>query len=171
MIKVYEPDGVTLRGLWQTVAEARMETDILPEAVIDAADLLAALKAEAVAAVIAYANAFGDRLTAGYPRHEVQSWPMKVPEAMAIMAGETDPAITPIITAERQITKASPRDLARSVLAKAGPFATAIGTMSGLRQITLAAIDAAADENGINAALADAKAKAEAAFEALSKGL
>jgi hypothetical protein len=166
MIKVYEKDGKTLRALAQSVAEAMQELGCLPEAVIDAADLLAAQRAEAEALVVEKIDAFGARLTAGYPAHERESWPVKIAEARAVLAGETDAAKLPIIATECLFSGVSHADTAANILAKATPFAKASGAISGIRQVAIAKIGAAA--NG--AAIAAALAWADAALISLGNG-
>lgn len=167
MIRIWNEDGKTLRTAVETVAEAKAEVSFDPTATIDPDDLATALKAEAVALVVSQAEAYGERLTAGYPLHEILSWPVKVVEAKAIMAGETDPALFEVIAAECLFTGANHHDAALQVLAKARPFAKASGAISGIRQEAIKRINAARDEAEIAAGLTWARAAAEAAFGAI----
>lgn len=128
---------------------------------------LAEMQANAEALVIEHAEAYGSRLTAGYPSHERESWTAKIGEARAIEAGEADPAKFPIIATECSFTGNSATDTAASVLAKALPFSKASGAISGIRQESVRRIRAATDATGIEAALAWAKAAADAAFSSI----
>lgn len=165
MIRVVNKNTGELCSETRTVQDANAIVATAPDELeIDQSSLLDVLKAEATALVVEQAENYGNRLTAGYPLHEVLSWPVKIIEAKAICAGETDPSMTPVIASECQFTKAKPHDVALAVLAKARPFAMASGAISGLRQETIRRIGEATDEAGVNAALAWAKSAAEAAF-------
>lgn len=164
---VFKTDG-SVCSTAQSVAEAMVIAAISPdETEVHPDDLLAAQKAEAEALVVAQADDYGSRLTAGYPRHECESWPVKIVEARVILAGETDPDNFPIIASECQFTGTSYAVTAASILAKAAPFAKASGAISGIRQETIRQINAAENKAEIAAALGWAKAAADAAFASI----
>lgn len=121
----------------------------------------------AEALVIEHADAYGSRLTAGYPSHERESWTAKIAEARAIEAGEANPTKFPIIATECLFTGNSHAETAASVLAKALPFSKASGAISGIRQEAVRRIRLADDMAGIDSALAWAKAAADAAFSSI----
>lgn len=146
-----------------TVALAPEDSAVHPD------DALAEAKASARALVIEEADRYGERLTAGYPRHERESWPVKIMEARAIRAGANDPALYPVIAAECRFTGRTTAETAATVLARATPFAFASGAISGIRQAATAAIDAASDPEGVRAALTAAREAAEAAFAAIRR--
>ncbi len=122
-------------------------------------------RAQARTAVIASADDYAARLTAGYPRAEQESWTAKAAEAREIAAGMVpDSGRHPLIMTESYFTGRAPAAIAATVLAKAKRFARAAGAISGIRQAALAAIDAARDEAELKQALADASVMAETAF-------
>ena len=129
-----------------------------------------ALRRDARKAVLAFADKIASRLTDGYPDAERASWVAKQAEARAIVAGEADPAAYPVIAAEIALTGRDAAELAPVILAKASVYERAAGMISGLRQATLAAVDAAVSAEEIAAVLASAKAQAEAKFAELTGG-
>lgn len=117
--------------------------------------------------VLEFVKQIGELLTDGYPMVERESWVKKLDEAKAIVAGETDPANYPIIAAEIAITGKTASEVAPVIIAKAIRFEQASGMISGMRQKTIAAIDAAADKDGIDVVLDAAKVQAETALASL----
>lgn len=169
MIRIVETASGAIVSTVFTLDMARGIVEIAPdETEIHPADLLAAVKAEATVRVLAEADRYGARLTAGYPMSEQASWTAKADEARAIAAGATPSSdLHPVIMAEAMFTGRSPAEIATAIVAKAALFARAAGAISGIRQAALARIDEAVDETGIAEALAWAKATAEAAFAGL----
>lgn len=131
---------------------------------------LAQMKATAEGIIVSQADEYGSRLTAGYPQHERESWPVKIAEAQAILAGETDPRNVPVIATECLFTGLSWTDTALTIRTKAAPLAKASGAISGIRQGAVRRIRLAQDKAGIDEALAWAKASADAAFNSIMSG-
>lgn len=122
---------------------------------------LASYKAEKTAAVVAYADSIGRRFTDHYPAAEVQSWPAKIAEARAALAGETDLKLLPY---EAGVLGMPIADLAARIVAKGSRFEMASALIAGVRQRTSAMIEAAPDHAAVDAILAGAMADAEAKF-------
>jgi hypothetical protein len=150
---------------WMAVVTARDAAYRQAPLVPDPA--LAEAKGRALLAVLAFADEMGTQLLAGYPAAERASWDAKLAEARAIVAGEIDPLKFPVVAAEIGVTGANATDVAAIVLAKAGMFQQAAGLISGLRQATIAGVDAAQTLGEIAAVLDGAKAQAEAAMAGL----
>ena len=124
------------------------------------------VKARAKEQVITFADQVGTKLTAGYPKAEVQSWPAKAAEAKAWLADTTQPAPA-IIDAEAQATGQTPQQVAQAVVAKAAFFEQVAGLIAGLRQKTEAAIDAATDAAAVEAAMQAGLAAAQTEMQKL----
>lgn len=135
---------------------------------VHAGDLLAWIKTQAQAMVLAAADSYGERLTAGYPLSERESWTAKAGEAQSILSGASVNSVQhPLIATEAMFTGRLPQDIAASVLKKAALFGRAAGAISGIRQAAMAGITAAEDEAAVQAALDRAAAMAAAAFAEL----
>ncbi|MAM60871.1 hypothetical protein [Maritimibacter sp. UBA3975] len=143
MIAEWEAEGNTIPPFALSLNEAKAEAR---------ATMLAALK-EAEAPYLA-----------GYSNGEPYSWDRKAREADAIAGGETDPAKFPVIAAEAQALGVTPADVAAVVQTKATLFAAISGALSGIRQKWGAAIDAATDQDDLDAAATACQAALTAAL-------
>ena len=139
------------------------------EAALEAVDLLPAIKASARAQVVAYAQAAGAALTAGYPPAEMQGWPVKEAAARAYLSKAATVHDLAMLRAEADITGETLDALCPSVVAKADRFRVAVGQIAGVRRATVEAIDAAPSAEVVDMVLAAAKAQADAALTALTR--
>lgn len=150
--------------------QARVLLAMDPALVLHPGDVLEEVKAEARQSVVTVAEAYGERLTAGYPLSERESWTAKAIEAQSITGGQKpDPVKHPLIMTEAMFSGGDPAAIAAVVLAKAALFGRAAGAISGIRQAALADIEAASSAEAVKAALDRAHASAEAAFAGLMK--
>lgn len=122
------------------------------------------LRVNAKALIRTHGDQLGARFTAGYPRHEIASWPAKFAEALAVEAGGTD---APLLAVEAQALGTDIATLAAKVVAKGSVFREAAALIAAMRQNAGAAIDAAQTEAEIDAAVAAAEADAETRFAPL----
>lgn len=122
------------------------------------------LRVNAKALIRAHGDQLGARFTAGYPRHEIASWPTKFAEALAVEAGGTD---APLLAVEAKALGTDIATLAAKVVAKGSVFREAAALIAAMRQNAGAAIDAAQTEAEIDAAVAAAEADAETRFAPL----
>jgi hypothetical protein len=106
-------------------------------------DMLAAVEAAALAGI-----------TPG----EVASFDRKEAEARALLAGDTAPQDTAMLSVEAGIVGETEAALATRIVARADALATLAARIAGLRRKTQAAIAAATDEAQIAAAVATLQA-------------
>jgi hypothetical protein len=126
---------------------------------------IGAIRSAAKAKVVAWADAFGARFTAGYPQSEIASWGEKLRQARTYA---DDPnADVPLIRAEAQGLGVTPAYLADRVILKGAVYEQAAAMIAVVRQKTIAGIDAAQTAEQVEAVLATALSEAEAAYRAL----
>jgi hypothetical protein len=126
---------------------------------------IGAIRSAAKAKVVAWADQFGARFTAGYPQSEIASWGEKLRQARAYA---DDPnADVPLIRAEAQGLGVTPALLADRVISKGAVYEQAAAMIAVVRQKTIAGIDAAHTGEKVEAVLATALSEAEAAYRAL----
>lgn len=135
--------------------------------VVNKEDKLATAKAQAKQNVIAFAAQIGEQLTADYPLVEREAWITKLAEAKAIIAGETDPLNYPAIASEISVTGKTAAEIAPVIIFKAALFEKASGLISGVRQVTFIAIEAATSEVELELAINTARTSAETALAQL----
>lgn len=98
-----------------------------------------------------------------YPEVEIMSWPTK--QAVAAKINDGTPLASEestMVDAEIAATGETADDWATNVLARAAAFMPAVGHFSGIRRAAGAAINDAIDADGVNAAVAQAKATLQA---------
>jgi len=134
------------------------------------ADAAAARFDQLKAEVLAHAEAVGQAFLAGYPEVEQKSFPEKKAEALAIVAGETDPANFPLIAEETGLTGKSASESAARILQNAGLMTRVAGAISGFRQRAENDIAEAADYDAARAAVDGAKALLSASIAAITSG-
>ncbi|RFB80395.1 hypothetical protein [Methylovirgula sp. 4M-Z18] len=103
---------------------------------------LAAQAQAAIADCIAYLDAITARVTAKYPRSEVDSWSVQLIEARIVQGGGTPPApslLQAIVTAAND-PSTTPQSVATAVIAKATAYQQIV---AGLQPIRYAAEDIA----------------------------
>ena len=123
----------------------------------DPAEILAAARAQASAAMLQRIEQFTAQFTAKYPSAEVASWGTQAAEANAVIAGGSS-VIIAAFAATRGVTEL---EMAQSIAAKSTTYMTIIGKVAGLRDATFDAIEAAETPEQVQAALAGAMAQAQ----------
>lgn len=118
-----------------------------------AADQLADAKAAATAEMMAMLEAAASAITAGIPAYEMTSWAGKEAAGRAYLASAATAADLVLLNGEAAVTGETVADLAALWVARADAARAAVGPLTGLRRTTWAAIDAATDQAGIDAAL------------------
>lgn len=96
----------------------------------------------------AYCQAIG-ALVEGYPKVEQASWPQQVEEARDLLSDANTP--TPWLSACAAARGITREDLAERVLALNTPYRMAHGTLTGIRQLAEAQIDAATTPEEVSA--------------------
>jgi hypothetical protein len=109
---------------------------------------MAALRAKAMAQVIAYADSITARITQDYPSEERAAWTAKESEARAVLAGETLPAYAmlpgPAEEAGKTLT-----EFAAGVVAKADAYRTIVVAVEILRMQMSTALAGAATPSAV----------------------
>ena len=117
---------------------------------------LQSAKVSGVAEIAAMLRAAADKHLGDTPDYEVASWPTKAAAAAAHLAGKNQSAV---LGAEAALRGQSVDELAKAINAKAEALAPFVNMLAGLRASGQAAIEKAATEQQISAAVADIKAK------------
>jgi hypothetical protein len=136
----------------------------------DPAALLAAARAEAVIQMRGFIAAFLQPFVQNATLEEVASWPSKAAAARAFKAGTATAAQLNMLKVEADLYAVSLADHAAKVIRKADPYEPIIVSVTALRSLTEQAIAAATTPAEVAAALATAKARADAVIARLSGG-
>jgi hypothetical protein len=129
-------------------------------------DPLDVAKEAAIEQVKAFADDVAARLTAAYPKAEVDSWTEKKLQARALLAGEITAAEAILLSKEAEMLQAVNPDLtvealAQAVLDKASFYEAAVGTIAGMRGAVTARIQAASNVEEVRAVMVTAKEQAD----------
>ncbi len=151
------PDGTNVKPgmLWDG-------SQLLPPPPPPLADIQARAKAE----VIAFADEIASRpdVAGAYPQAEKEGWATKLAASEAHLAGTASQMQTDMLTTEANIVGITVDQLAQSIVSKAAWLAQVNATISGMRQKAFAQIDAATDQDGVDAVLEQMKLDAEKAL-------
>jgi hypothetical protein len=120
-------------------------------------ELLARAQQAAVLRMKDWLDAFLRPFTTGLPMEEVSSWTRKSEAARAHLAGATP---HPMLLAEAEITGETTELLASKIAALADTYEIIIAKVTGLRRMTLAAIQTAATPEEVEVAVQAALASA-----------
>lgn len=142
--------GYEWRGKWVYVAP-------------DPAEVLAAERAQASAAMIQRIEQFTAQFTSKYPSAEVAYWGTQAAEAKAVLAGGSSVVIAAFAAARG----VSEMEMAQRIAAKSAAYMTIIGKVAGLRDATFDAIEAAETPEQIQAVLDGALAQAQGMAQAM----
>jgi len=148
-------------------------TDVRPGMIWDGQNLLPsppppieAVREAAKREVVAFADEIASRpdVAGTYPQSEKEGWPTKLEAARAHLAGTADQAQTDMLATEAGIVGVTVDQLAQVIVSKAAWFSKVNATISGMRQKAFAAIDAAPDQEAVEAVLEQLKLDAEKAL-------
>ena len=114
------------------------------------------IRANAISAMITRIDQFTAQFTANMPRDEVLSWPTKAAGAEIVLNGGT----SAIISAEAATLGVTALTVATDISARAGAFASVIGSVTGVRRSAETGIAAANTKAEVDAALDAAMATA-----------
>ncbi len=95
------------------------------------------------------------------PEAERASWPAKEAAARAHVSGSADAGQTAMLEVEAALTGETVDVLAATIIARADAYKALAGQLTGIRRAAEAAIDAAADADAIEAAVAAARQQIE----------
>ena len=113
---------------------------------------LNAVKAQAVARVVAMIDAAAETIAGPVPQYERASWPTKADSARAY-AGTPTASQAAIIDGEAEITGETGAQVAARIVANADAWIAAIAALTGRRRVAFAAITAAETPEQVDAAL------------------
>lgn len=132
-----------------------------PAAIAAKADAdIARAKADASAAVVAWAEQFLDQFTAGYPKQETLAWGAKLAAARKILSGQPDG----LIEIEAEALGVPALFLAARVEQLGGRYERIVAVMAALRGRAQAAIVAATDAEALPAIIEAMKAASASAL-------
>ena len=120
---------------------------------VEGADTLAAQRKDGIERLGLVMDAGSKRMVVGIPAAERDGWAVKAAAAERHAAGQATDLDTTILSVEAGTTGESIDDLALSILANASQFATLAGLLAGIRRKAKAAIETAANETEIQAAI------------------
>ena len=120
---------------------------------------LAAIKANALRAVVTFANGVTAKITKAVPEDEVRSWPTQEAEAQAVQAGGGGEA-APLLALMAAGEGVTVQDYAERVLTKAAAYRPIVAAVKKIRSMAEAGIEAAKTPDEVQAALDTAKAEA-----------
>ena len=143
--------GVISVGSWQDVNSVT----------VNAPPIFATLT-DAKAAMIKWIEQLESQIIGFRSKGEVQSWPLKLPCALAVKAGNATPEQIIILQAEADLLGISVETLAEGVIAKGLPYAAIAGKISAMRDQTEKALETVTDPHDYEVVLAQAAQQAEA---------
>ncbi|TCP43927.1 hypothetical protein [Rhodovulum marinum] len=129
-----------------------------------------ATAAEALAAMVAWAEEFAAPLVRAVPAEERLSWPIKEAAARAYLAGSASSADLDFLSGEATITGETLDELAAKVIARAETFRAGAAALAGLRRKVTAQIEAVEDPHQYEPTLLAAAEEARATAIALGLG-
>lgn len=118
---------------------------------------MAAIRAQASAAMLQRIEAFTAQFTAKYPSAEIASWPTQAAEAKDVLAGGSSVVIA-AFAATRGVSEA---EMAERIAGKSAAYMTIISRVAGLRDATFDALELAATPEQVHAVLDGAMVKAQ----------
>lgn len=134
-----------------------------------AADLLEQSKQQAKELTVQRAQQFAIGVLSDYPLAEREGWALKLQEANAFTSSN-DEADAPGLALEAALSGSTVADLAANVIAKSELTGLVPSVVAGIRRATFAAIDAAANQDAIDAALAAANDQARSVASSFESG-
>lgn len=158
------PDDPQTAGLFAAAAPEAQAYLPPPDPLPDPVAALAAARQHGLATMRAWIGAASLPLSDGVPIEEMLSWSVKEAAARAVLADHASPAQQQLIGAEAAMTGESLADLCALILAKAGAYHAAVGTIAGLRRAVEAGLAAALAAEDCAPLVAAEIARAEAAL-------